>query len=119
MFMPGGMSWVASGPDGKAFGELSCRRRVFFGPIPAIFPMIIPCSPDTPSRGMSGMLMFFVATLTQYWVTGVLAFSAAAAGDTEKRITAAAAVIDVHFRRLMGNPSIPAVRKRFGQVPES
>jgi hypothetical protein len=49
---------------------------------------------------MPGMLMFCVATLIQYWVTGVPAFSAAAAGDTEKRIIAAAAT-DVHLRRLM------------------
>jgi hypothetical protein len=46
------------------------------------------------------MLMFCVATLTQYCVTGVLVFSAAAAGDAEQTIIAAA-VTDVHFRRSM------------------
>jgi hypothetical protein len=94
------MSWVASGLDGKAFGELSCNRRLFFGPTPAIFPTIIPCSPDIPSWDIPGMLMFCVATLTQYCVTGVLVFSAAAAGDAEQ-IIIAAAVTDVHFRRFM------------------
>jgi len=64
---------------------------------------------------MPGMLMFCVATLTQYWVAGVFTFSAAAAGDTEKRIIAAA-VTDVHFRRLTGIPSILVVGMRFHQL---
>jgi hypothetical protein len=50
---------------------------------------------------MPGMLMFCVATLTQYWVTGVFAFSAAAAGNPARSRIAAVMVQHVFVRSFM------------------